>query len=52
MRVRRRLETLIDQLQRDEHDYGGHRVAAIDAMQQARGQLDEALEYDRAHPGQ
>jgi membrane protein implicated in regulation of membrane protease activity len=52
MRVRGRLETLIDELQRDRHDYGGHRVAAIDAMQQARGQLDEALEFDRAHPGQ
>jgi inosine/xanthosine triphosphate pyrophosphatase family protein len=52
MLVRRRLEKLIDELQRDQRDYGGHRIAAIDAMQQARAQLDEALEYDRAHPGQ
>lgn len=50
--VRRRLEALIDQLQRDRHDYGGHRVDAVSAMQQARAQLDEAIEYDRAHPGQ
>jgi len=50
--VRHRLEALIDQMQRDRHDYGGHRVAAIADLQQARAQLDEAIEYDRAHPGQ
>ncbi len=49
--VRRRLEGLIDQLQRDQRDYGGHRIAAIGAMQQARVQLDQAIDYDRAHPG-
>ncbi len=37
--VRRWVEGMIDQLQRDERDYGGHRVAAIDAMQRARGEL-------------
>lgn len=47
--VRRRLEALMDQLQRDERDYGGHRVAALSDLQQAREQLDEALEYDRSH---
>ena len=45
----RRLEQVIDGLQRDRHDYGGHREQAIDALQQARRQLDEALEYDRTH---
>ena len=46
---RRRLEGVIDQLQRDRHDYCGHRVAAIADLQQARAQLDEAIEYDRSH---
>ena len=48
----RRLEQVIDGLQRDQRDYGGHRVQAIQDLQQARQQLDEALEYDRTHgPG-
>jgi hypothetical protein len=48
----RRLEQVIDGLQRDQRDYGGHRVQAIQNLQQARQQLDEALEYDRTHgPG-
>lgn len=37
--VRRWVEGMIDQLQRDERDYGGHRVAAIGDMQQARTEL-------------
>lgn len=45
----RRLEQVIDGLQRDQRDYGGHRAQAIQDLQQARAQLDEALEYDRAH---
>lgn len=49
MYVRRRLEALMDQLQRDQRDYGGHRVAALNDLQQARAQLDEAIEYDRTH---
>ncbi len=48
----RRIEQVIDGLQRDQRDYGGHRAQAIEALQQARRQLDEALEYDRTHgPG-
>ncbi len=48
----RKLEQVIDGLQRDQRDYGGHRAQAIEALQQARRQLDEALEYDRTHgPG-
>jgi hypothetical protein len=49
---RRRLEMVIDGLQRDQRDYGGHRERAIDLLTQARAQLDAALDYDRAHPGQ
>jgi hypothetical protein len=45
----RRLEQVIDALQRDRHDYGGHRDQAVDLLQRARQQLDEALEYDRSH---
>ena len=46
--VRGRLEDLIEQLQRDRHDYDGHRVTAIGDMQQARTQLDAAIAWDRA----
>ncbi len=48
--VRRSLERLIDQLQRDQHDFGGWRVKAIQAMQQARSDLDQALQWDATHP--
>jgi hypothetical protein len=44
-----RLDGLIGQLQGDQHDYGGYRVRAIAAMQQARADLDQALAFDRAH---
>jgi hypothetical protein len=37
--VRGWVENMIDQLQRDQRDYGGHRVAAINDMQAARAQL-------------
>jgi hypothetical protein len=49
--VRQRLETLIDELQRDQRDYGGHRIDAINLMQQARAQLIQAEQWDAAHPG-
>lgn len=45
----RRLERVIDMLQRDQHDYGGHRVQAIQLLQQARAQLNEGLQFDRGH---
>ena len=45
----RRLEQVIDSLQRDRHDYGGHREQAVDLLQRARQQLEDALEYDRTH---
>lgn len=47
--VRRWVENLIDQLQRDERDYGGHRVTAINDMQQARNELVAAEAYAKAH---
>lgn len=49
-RVRAGLERLIDQLQQDQHDFGGYRVRAIAAMQQARADLDQALQWDATHP--
>ena len=50
--VRIRLERLIDQLNNDPRDYGGHRVQAIQFMQQARQQLLLAEQWDLQHPGQ
>ncbi|MBV8073848.1 MAG: hypothetical protein JO140_00360 [Candidatus Eremiobacteraeota bacterium] len=47
--VRRRLEALIDQMQHDQHDYGGYRVQAIQALQQARADIVQALQYDATH---
>ncbi len=48
--VRTMLEKLIDQLQHDQHDFGGWRVKAIAAMQHARADLEKALEWDATHP--
>jgi len=48
--VRHRLEMVIDNLQRDQHDYGGHRVAALNLLQQAREQLLQAEQYQASHP--
>jgi hypothetical protein len=48
--VRAALERLIDQLQQDQHDFGGYRVKAVAAMQQARADLDQALQWDATHP--
>lgn len=48
--VRQRLGSLIEQLQHDQRDYGGYRVKAIAAMQQARADLDQALQWDATHP--
>jgi Spy/CpxP family protein refolding chaperone len=49
--IHRRLERLIDQLQHDRHDYGGHREKAVDLLQQARAELNQAIQYDKDHPG-
>lgn len=45
MGVRRWVENMVDQLQRDNHDYGGHRVNAINDMQAARNELVQAERY-------
>ena len=37
--VRKHLERVIDELQHDQHDYGGHRVKALDLLDQARQEL-------------
>lgn len=42
MRVRHSIEVMIDNLQRDQRDYGGHRVAAIADLQRARAELEQA----------
>src|SRR5579872_6024044 len=47
--VRRRLEALIDQMQHDQRDYGGYRVQAIQALQQARQDIIQAIQYDSSH---
>lgn len=49
IRIKARLEGLIDQASRDQRDYGGHRVAAIADMQRARAQLQAAIDYDASH---
>jgi hypothetical protein len=45
--ARARVEFDIDMLQRDQHDYDGHRVKAIESFQDAHQQLGLALAYDR-----
>lgn len=40
------LERSVDMLQRDAHDYGGHRVAAITDIQRAQADLTSALDHD------
>jgi hypothetical protein len=45
MSVRRWVENMIDQLQRDQRDYGGHREQAIDDMQRARNELIAGERY-------
>ena len=48
-RVHRHLERIIDELQHDQHDYCGHRVQAINLLQQARGQIEAGLKCDVTH---
>lgn len=47
--VRNRLETYIDQLRRDPHDFGGHRANAIVWLQRAVNELTAAVRYDQTH---
>ena len=50
-RVRYMLERLIDELQHDQRDYGGYRGKAIASLQVARADIEQALQWDKAHPG-
>ncbi len=44
------IERVADQLQTDRNDYGGHRVAAIADINQARADIAAGLAYDNGHP--
>jgi hypothetical protein len=48
-RVEKSLERLIDQLQQDAHDYGGHRIAAIGDLKNARTELLAAENLAKIH---
>ena len=54
MHVHRRLDGAIDQLSHDQHDYDGHRVSAMNDLQNARNELVAAERYaennDRDNP--
>ena len=39
-----------NQLEHADHDFGGHRVKALELVKQAEGELREALEWAKAHP--
>ena len=51
-RVREMLGRLIEQLDHDDHDYGGYRVKAIEDMRHAHQSLDAALKWEKDHPQQ
>jgi|SRR6516225_485597 hypothetical protein len=48
--ARKIVERIIDRLQTDQSDYGGHKGRAIGDLQQARSELDLALQWDSTHP--
>ncbi len=48
MHVHRRLDGAIDQLNHDDRDYGGHRVAAMNDLQNARNELVAAERYSQS----
>jgi hypothetical protein len=47
--VSQQIENAVDQLQGDSHDYGGHRVDAMNDLNAARNDLASALSYWRGH---
>ena len=49
IQVQSRLNNLVNQLYTDNHDYGGHRVAAIADMRAAQAQIQYALDWDATH---
>ncbi len=47
--VRHNIDNIMDVLQRDSGDYGGHRVDALQRLAQVRERLSSALRYDNSH---
>jgi hypothetical protein len=47
--VRRNIERIMDVLQHDNSDYGGHRVSALSLLTQGRTALKDAIQWDDAH---
>jgi len=47
--VRRNIEHIMDVLQHDNGDYGGHRVAALKLLASGREMLKDAIQYDSTH---
>jgi hypothetical protein len=47
--VRRNIGHIIDVLQRDNGDYGGHRLAAIRKLEEGREMLKAAINWDDTH---
>jgi len=47
--VKENVDTAISRLNSDAHDYGGHRVLAIEDLQDADGLLSKALAFDQTH---
>jgi len=47
----RHLQRIIDSLEHDKHDYGGHRAKALVILRQARTELEQAIQFDRTHGG-
>jgi len=47
--VRTHLEHVIDELQHDQHDYAGHRVKALQLLEQARQELMQAEQAGTSH---
>jgi hypothetical protein len=43
----RQLEGIKDHLQKAPTDFGGHKAAAIEAINRAMNELREAIEYDK-----
>ena len=46
--IRKHLEHVIDELQHDQHDYAGHRLKALDLLNQARQELLAAEQSNTA----
>ena len=48
-RAMKALDEAIEDLKKAPHDFGGHKVAAIEACENAKKQLHEALAFDEKH---